>query len=97
MSDSAGHHDPRRRQEHPGEREGQVQRRAARTRIPASPATGIPALDISAKLTGTVNKARTRIKGTWQRKVVIYDPNDPTGVAVVDTCDTGVLKFTLTN
>ena len=67
------------------------------TRIPASPATGIPALDISAKLTGTVNKARTRIKGTWQRKVVIYDPNDPTGVAVVDTCDTGVLKFTLTN
>lgn len=67
------------------------------TRIPADPAAGVPALDISAKLTGTVNKARTRIKGTWQRKVIIYNPADPTGVAVLDTCDTGVLKFTLTN
>jgi hypothetical protein len=67
------------------------------TRIDANPATGLPALDISAKLTGQVNKARTRIKGTWQRKVVIYDPNDPTGLAIADTCDTGVLRFTLTN
>jgi hypothetical protein len=67
------------------------------TRIPADPVNGVPALEISAKLTGAVNKARTKIKGTWQRKVVIYDPNDPTGVAVLDTCDTGVLRYTATN
>jgi len=67
------------------------------TRIPADPAQGIPALDISAKLTGKVNKARTSIKGTWQRKVVTYNPADPTGVAVLDTCDTGVLNYTAKN
>jgi hypothetical protein len=65
------------------------------TRVPAE--NGIPALDISAKLTGAVNRARTRIKGTWQRKVVIYDPNDPTGTAVLDTCDTGVLRYVANN
>lgn len=67
------------------------------TRIPADPAAGTPALDVSAKLTGTVNKARTQIKGTWQRKIVIYNPADPTGTAVLDTCDSGVLRFTARN
>jgi len=67
------------------------------TRIPANPAAGTPAIDVSAKLTGQTNKARTRIKGTWQRKIVIYNPADPTGVAVLDTCDSGVLNFTATN
>jgi hypothetical protein len=63
------------------------------------PAQGIPpiTLEVSAKLTGQVNKARTRIKGTWQRKVVIFNPADPTGVAIADTCDSGVLKFTAEN
>ncbi len=67
------------------------------TRIPADPATGAPAIDVSAKLTGTVNKARTQIKGTWQRKVVIYNPADPTGAAILDTCETGVLSYTAKN
>jgi hypothetical protein len=67
------------------------------TRVPADPASGLPALDVSARLTGTVNKARTRIKGTWQRKVIIYNPADPTGAAILDTCDTGVLSYTAKN
>lgn len=62
------------------------------THIPADPTTMIPALDVSAKLTGRVNRARTEIKGTWQRKIVIYDVADPT--KVFDTCDTGPLRFT---
>ena len=66
---------------------------------PADPASGTPAItiEVSAKLTGRVNKARTSIKGTWQRKVVIYNPADPTGVAIADTCDSGPLNFTATN
>jgi hypothetical protein len=67
------------------------------THIAADPTTMVPALDVSAKLTGRVNKARTEIKGTWQRKIVIYDPADPTGAAILDTCDTGVLNFKATN
>lgn len=68
------------------------------TRIPADPAAGLAfALDVSARLSGRVNKARTRITGTWQRKIVLYDPSDPTGAAIADTCDTGVLRFTLKN
>ena len=67
------------------------------TRIPADPAAGLPAIDVSAKLTGTVNKARTRIKGTWQRKVVVYNPADPTGTQILDSCDSGVLNFTAKN
>jgi hypothetical protein len=61
------------------------------TRIPASPKS--PALDVSGMITGQVDKAKTRIKGTWQLKVVAYDPMDPTGVAVLDSCDSGVLHY----
>jgi hypothetical protein len=68
------------------------------TRVDANPATGVPALDVSAKLIGRVNKARTEIKGVWQRKIVIYDPADPMGVGTpLDTCDTGLLSFKATN
>ena len=72
---------------------------AERVTTPGDPAQGIPplTLEVSAKLTGKVNKARTRITGTWQRKVVIFNPADPTGVAILDTCDSGVLKYTATN
>jgi hypothetical protein len=66
-------------------------------RVPADPANGVPAIDVSAKLTGRVNKARTQITGTWQRKIVLYDPSDPTTTKVFDTCDTGVLRFTARN
>lgn len=69
-----------------------------RITTPPDPTTGaVITLEVSAKLTGQVNRARTRIKGTWQRKVVIFNPADPTGVAVLDTCDSGVLRFTAEN
>ena len=67
------------------------------TREPANTATGTPAYDFSAKFTGTVNKARTRIKGSWQRKLVLYNPADPTATQILDSCDTGVLSFTARN
>lgn len=63
-------------------------------RIPANSTTGTPALDVSGTITGQVNKAKTRIKGTWQLKVVAYDPMDPTGMGVLDSCDSGVLHYT---
>ena len=66
------------------------------TRSPALP-DGTPAFDYTATFKGTVNKARTRIKGSWQRKLVIYNPADPTATEVVDSCDTGVLSFTAKN
>ena len=69
----------------------------ALTRVPADLANGVPAFDVSAKLVGRVNKARTQITGTWQRKLVLYDPADPTTTKVYDTCDTGVLRFTARN
>jgi hypothetical protein len=62
------------------------------TRIPATPTT--PAIDVSGTITGQIDKAKTRIKGTWQLKIVSHDPMDPTGVAVSDTCDSGVLHYT---
>lgn len=64
------------------------------THLDANPAQELPPLDISAKITGTVNRTRTKIKGTWQRRIVIYDA---TGANVIDTCDTGVLSFTAKN
>ncbi len=66
------------------------------TRSPAAP-DGTPAFDYSATFKGTVNKARTRIKGSWQRKLVLYNPADPTATQVLDSCDTGVLSFTAKN
>jgi hypothetical protein len=63
------------------------------TRVPADPSIGLPAVDVSASISGQLSKSKTSIKGTWQRKVVIYEPSDPTGVAIQDTCETTV-KFT---
>ena len=63
------------------------------TRVPADPSIGLPAVDVSAAISGRLNKARTSITGKWTRKVVIYEPSDPTGVAIQDTCLTTV-KFT---
>jgi hypothetical protein len=63
------------------------------TRLPAEPEAGLGALDISASITGRVNKARTRVTGTWQRTIVIYDASDPTATKVFDTCDSGPLRF----
>jgi hypothetical protein len=60
------------------------------THIAPDASIGQPAIDVSASISGQLNKAHTAIKGTWQRKVVIYEPSDPTGVAVQDTCETTV-------
>jgi hypothetical protein len=74
--------------------EGKFSYTAPVTRIPANPPAGTPALDVSGTITGQVDKAKTRIKGTWQLKVVAYDSMDPTGKGVLDTCDSGVLHYT---
>ena len=66
-------------------------------RTPADPAAGTPALDISGSITGRVNRARTRITGTWSLKIVAYNPADPAGAAVLDTCDSGAVKYTAKN
>jgi hypothetical protein len=63
------------------------------TRTPADPSTNQPAIDISARMTGRLSSDRRSITGTWRRTVVIYDSTDPTGVAVEDTCDSGVVRF----
>jgi len=63
------------------------------TRLPAEPEAGLGAIDVSASISGRVNKARTRVTGTWQRKIVIYDPSDPTATRIFDTCDSGPLRF----
>ena len=60
------------------------------TRVPADPSIGLPAVDVSASISGRLNKARSSIKGKWTRKVVIYEPSDPTAVAIQDTCQTTV-------
>ncbi len=64
------------------------------TRIPADPAQGIPGpVDVSASITGRLNAARTRITGTWQRKLVLYDPADPTATKILESCDSGAVKY----
>jgi hypothetical protein len=60
------------------------------TRVPADPSIGLPAVDVSASISGRFNKAKTSVKGKWTRKVVIYEPSDPTGVAIQDSCETTV-------
>jgi hypothetical protein len=66
-------------------------------RIPANPTAGTPALDTSGTIKGRVNKARTKITGTWSYKVIAYNPADPTGATVLDTCDSGNVKYSLKN
>lgn len=66
-------------------------------RIPADPATGSPALDVQGSIAGKVNKARTKITGTWSLKFTLYDPADPTGATVLGVCDSGAVKYTAKN
>jgi len=66
-------------------------------RVAADPVKGTPALDLSGTIAGKVSKARTKITGTWSYKIVAYNPADPTGVAVLDTCDSGNVKYTAKN
>ena len=84
---AAGHHDPRRRRKNlPISSGRQVLRRAAGPADPRRPRRrASPPTTCRRTVTGRLNKARTRIKGTWRRKVVIYSPADPTGATVLDT------------
>jgi hypothetical protein len=66
-------------------------------RIAADPARGTPAYDVSATVTGRLNRSHTRITGTWRRKIVIYSPTDPTAATVLDTCDSGPLRYVADN
>jgi hypothetical protein len=66
-------------------------------RIPADPAAGTGAVDVSGSMAGRVNQARTKINGTWSLKMVLHDPADPTGAAVLDTCDSGTVNYTAKN
>ncbi len=67
------------------------------TRVPADPAAGRGAGEVSGSLSGRVNQARTKITGTWSLKIVVHDPADPTGAAVLGTCDSGNVKYTAKN
>jgi hypothetical protein len=66
------------------------------TRIPADAASGTPAFDVSARVSGRVNRAHTQIKGSWSRTIVIYDPTDASATKVLDTCAT-TLRYTADN
>ncbi|MBA3748533.1 MAG: hypothetical protein H0W96_13725 [Solirubrobacterales bacterium] len=57
------------------------------------PASGVSKYQAFGSITGTVNKAKTRIVGTWSAKVVAYAASDPTGATVLDTCDSGTLSY----
>jgi hypothetical protein len=63
-------------------------------RVPGTPARGSGPLEFSGSLSGRINKARTKITGTWSLKVVAYDP---TGAAVTYTCNSGAIRYTAKN
>ena len=46
-------------------------------------------IEVDDSFTGRVNRARTAITGTWRNKMVVREPDGS-----VDTCDSGVLRFT---
>ncbi len=58
-----------------------------------NPASGVSKYQAFGSFTGTVNRARTRITGTWNQKIVAYAAADPTGATVFDTCDSGIVSF----
>ena len=61
--------------------------------IAADPATGVSKIQVSGSITGTVNKAKTRVKGTWSQKIVAFSAADPTGATILDTCE-AVVSYT---
>ena len=46
-------------------------------------------IEVDDSFTGKVNRARTAITGTWRNKMVVREPDGS-----IDTCDSGVLRFT---
>jgi hypothetical protein len=62
--------------------------------VAADPTTGVLKIQVSGSISGTVNKAKTRVKGTWTQKIVAFSAADPTGATVSDTCDSGVVNYT---
>jgi hypothetical protein len=62
--------------------------------VDADATTGAPAFDVSARVSGRLNRAHTQIKGSWTRTLVIYSPEAPT--TVLDTCSATV-RYVATN
>jgi hypothetical protein len=61
--------------------------------VVGDPATGVSKIQVSGYITGTVNRAKTRVKGTWNQKIVAFSAADPTGATILDTCDSGVVSY----
>jgi hypothetical protein len=62
--------------------------------VPGDAASPISKLVVTGRITGKVNKARTTVTGTWSQRVVAIAASDPTGATILDTCDSGVVRYT---
>jgi hypothetical protein len=61
------------------------------------PTSPVSKVILSGSITGKLNKARTKITGTWNAKIIAISAADPTGNTILDTCDSGSLKYTAKN
>jgi hypothetical protein len=55
-------------------------------------AGGVPA-DVESKVVGRMSSDRGSIRGVWSLKITIYEP---TGTTALDTCDSGLVRWTAT-
>ena len=53
-------------------------------------AGGVPA-DVESKVIGRMSNNRGSMRGIWSLKITVYDP---TGMTVLDTCESGVVSWT---
>jgi ABC-type glycerol-3-phosphate transport system substrate-binding protein len=60
----------------------------------ADAAAGTPPFDVSARITGRINAAKTRVKGSWTRTLVLYSVEAP--ATVIETC-TATVPYTADN
>jgi hypothetical protein len=55
-------------------------------------AGGVPA-DVESKVVGRMSSDRGSMRGVWSLKITIYEP---TGTTALDTCDSGLVRWTAT-
>jgi hypothetical protein len=53
-------------------------------------AGGVPA-DVESKVIGRLAANRASMRGVWSLKITLYDP---TGATVLDTCESGLVRWT---
>lgn len=53
-------------------------------------AGGVPA-DVESKVIGRLSSNRASMRGVWSLKITVYNP---TGVTVLDTCESGLVSWT---